>query len=176
MFTSPGYESPWVTDNTPIFRRRVRHFIEQDLAPHQTPWAKQGHSDVIAGTKEGQTGLLLTDIHEVYSGGGGTFAHEAIVIEGLSKAGTSFGAGVQISVANNILEYGNVHLDPVSAAMAKYWLSDCQCRIIDECLLIHGGFGYMEEFPIARMWRDSRVQRIYGGTNEVMKELVGRSL
>jgi acyl-CoA dehydrogenase len=67
-------------------------------------------------------------------------------------------------------------LDAVSAAMAKYWLSDCQCRIVDECVQLHGGYGYMMEYPIARMWADSRVQRIYAGTNEIMKELIGWSL
>ena len=67
-------------------------------------------------------------------------------------------------------------LDPVTAAMAKFWLTDCQCRVIDECVQLHGGNGYMTEYPIARMWADSRAQRIYGGTNEIMKELIGSSL
>jgi acyl-CoA dehydrogenase len=68
------------------------------------------------------------------------------------------------------------NLDDVTAAMAKYWLTDCQCRIVDECLQLHGGYGYMTEYPIARMWADSRVQRIYAGSNEIMKELIGWSL
>jgi acyl-CoA dehydrogenase len=67
-------------------------------------------------------------------------------------------------------------LDDVTAAMAKYWLTDCQCRIVDECLQLHGGYGYMTEYPIARMWADSRVQRIYAGTNEIMKEVIGWAL
>lgn len=67
-------------------------------------------------------------------------------------------------------------LDPVTAAMAKYWLTDCQCRIVDECVQLHGGYGYMMEYPIARMWVDSRVQRIYSGTNEILKEMIGWSL
>jgi acyl-CoA dehydrogenase len=67
-------------------------------------------------------------------------------------------------------------LDAVTAAMAKYWLTECQCRVIDECVQLHGGYGYMNEYPIARMWTDSRVQRIYAGTNEIMKELIGWSL
>jgi acyl-CoA dehydrogenase len=67
-------------------------------------------------------------------------------------------------------------LDDITAAMAKYWLTDCQCRLIDECLQLHGGYGYMTEYPIARMWTDSRVQRIYAGTNEIMKELISWSL
>ena len=67
-------------------------------------------------------------------------------------------------------------LDPPTAAMAKYWLTDMQGKVIDECVQLHGGYGYMAEYPIARMWTDARVQRIYAGTNEIMKELIARSL
>ena len=62
------------------------------------------------------------------------------------------------------------------AAMQKYWLTDVQGKVIDACLQLHGGYGYMAEYDIAQMWADARVQRIYGGTNEIMKELIGRSL
>ncbi|HZD26004.1 MAG TPA: acyl-CoA dehydrogenase family protein [Alphaproteobacteria bacterium] len=67
-------------------------------------------------------------------------------------------------------------LDADTAAMAKWWTSELQCRLIDECLQLHGGYGYMWEFPIARAYADARVQRIYAGTNEIMKEIIGRSL
>jgi alkylation response protein AidB-like acyl-CoA dehydrogenase len=67
-------------------------------------------------------------------------------------------------------------LDGETAAMAKYWCSDLQCRVIDECLQLHGGYGYMWEYPIARAYADARVQRIYGGTNEIMKEVISRGL
>ena len=67
-------------------------------------------------------------------------------------------------------------LDATTAAMAKYWCSDLQCKVVDECLQLHGGYGYMWEYPIARAYADARVQRIYAGTNEIMKELIGRSL
>jgi acyl-CoA dehydrogenase len=67
-------------------------------------------------------------------------------------------------------------LDEPSTAMAKYWLTEMQCRIVDECVQLHGGYGYMTEYPIARMWADSRVQRIYAGSNEIMKELIAWSL
>ncbi len=67
-------------------------------------------------------------------------------------------------------------LDATTASMAKYWVSDLQCKIIDQCLQLHGGYGYMNEYPIARMYRDARVERIYGGTNEIMKLLISRSL
>ena len=67
-------------------------------------------------------------------------------------------------------------LDTATASMAKYWCSDVECRIIDECLQLHGGYGFMWEYPIARAYVDARVQRIYGGTNEIMKEVIARSM
>lgn len=67
-------------------------------------------------------------------------------------------------------------LSTETASMAKYWLTDLQCKIIDECLQLHGGYGFMNEYPIARMYRDARVERIYGGTNEIMKLVIGRGL
>jgi long-chain-acyl-CoA dehydrogenase len=67
-------------------------------------------------------------------------------------------------------------LDSVTASMAKYWLTDLQCKIVDQCLQLHGGYGYMAEYPISRMYQDARVQRIYAGTNEIMKVLIARSL
>ncbi|MDJ0614776.1 MAG: acyl-CoA dehydrogenase family protein [Rhizobiaceae bacterium] len=67
-------------------------------------------------------------------------------------------------------------LDTATASMAKYLLSDLQGKVMDECLQLFGGYGYMNEYPIARMFRDARVQRIYGGTNEIMKVLISRTL
>jgi acyl-CoA dehydrogenase len=67
-------------------------------------------------------------------------------------------------------------LDTVTASMAKWWCSQKQVETADECLQLHGGYGYMEEYPIARMFVDARIQKIYGGTNEIMKLLIARSL
>jgi len=67
---------------------------------------------------------------------------------------------------------GNLSVE--MAAMAKWWTTQMQCEVMDDCLQLHGGYGYMMEYPIARMWTDSRAQKIYGGTNEIMKELIGR--
>ena len=67
-------------------------------------------------------------------------------------------------------------LDASTAAMAKYWLTETEGRILDACVQLHGGYGYMNEYPIARMWADSRVRRIYAGANEIMKELIGCSM
>jgi acyl-CoA dehydrogenase len=67
-------------------------------------------------------------------------------------------------------------LDTATASMAKWWITDMQQKILDECVQLHGGYGYMEEFLVCRMFADSRVQRIYGGTNEIMKEVIARGL
>jgi acyl-CoA dehydrogenase len=67
-------------------------------------------------------------------------------------------------------------LDNATAAMAKYWCSDLQCKVMDECVQLHGGAGFMWEYPITRAYADARVQRIYGGTNEIMKEVITRGM
>ncbi len=67
-------------------------------------------------------------------------------------------------------------LDVPSAAMAKWWVSDACCKVVDECLQFFGGYGYMNDYPIARLYADVRVSRIYGGANEVMKEIIARAL
>jgi acyl-CoA dehydrogenase len=67
-------------------------------------------------------------------------------------------------------------LDTETASMAKYWVTDMQQQVLDDCVQLHGGYGYMNEYMVCRMFADSRVQRIYGGTNEIMKELISRSV
>jgi acyl-CoA dehydrogenase len=379
-----AYESPWVDDEVRLFRRTVRQFIEKELVPQQPRWRERRAPDAAAWTAAGRAGLLLADIPEDYGGGGGTFAHEAVVLEELARAGVHFGSAIQSTVAHYILAYGTedqkrrwlprmargervaaiamtepgagsdlqairtsalregehyvvngsktfitngvradlvclaaktdpglggmrgislvmveteglagyrvgrsldklgMHgqdtcelffdgarvpaanllgpaegrgfaqmmeqlpyerlqigvgavasaeqalvlttryvkerkafgktlfdqqntrfklaecqakarigrvfvdycierrlagaLEETATAIAKYWLTEMQCQVIDECLQLHGGYGYMTEYPVARMWADSRVQRIYAGSNEIMKELIAWSL
>jgi acyl-CoA dehydrogenase len=379
-----NYESPWMNDELRMYRKTVREFLQEEFLPRQAKWREQHRPDAEAWKQAGQTGLLLPDVPEEYGGGGGSFAHQAVVTEELAQAGLHFGCGIQSIVSHYILQYGSeeqkrewlpalahgelvgaiamtepsagsdlqaikttarrdggdyvlngsktfitngshaslvcvaaktdpkaagfrglsmivaetkdlagyrvgsslekvgMHevdtcelffddvrvtsgnllgkaegagfsqmmeqlryerlmigvgavatseravaltikyakerkafgqtliefqnarfklaqckteahigrvfidnciarfiagqLDPVTAAMAKYWLTECQCRIVDECLQLHGGYGYMTEYPIARMWMDSRVQRIYAGSNEILEELIGWSL
>ena len=82
----------------------------------------------------------------------------------------------QIYIDECIDKHLNNNFDAVEGAMAKLWTTDLQCKLVDECVQLHGGYGYMREYPIARSWEDARVQRIYGGTNEIMKEIIGRTL
>ena len=75
-----------------------------------------------------------------------------------------------------LVRHSKRELTPEEGAAAKLWHTDLQWEIVDKCLQLHGGAGYMNEYPIARMWRGARVTRIFGGTNEIMKELIGRKL
>ncbi|WP_051054445.1 acyl-CoA dehydrogenase family protein [Frankia sp. QA3] len=75
-----------------------------------------------------------------------------------------------------VLALNDGELSATDAAKAKWWASDMQIRVIDTCVQLHGGYGYMMEYPIARVWQDARIQTIYGGANEIMKEIIGREL
>ena len=67
-------------------------------------------------------------------------------------------------------------LDVATASMSKWWVSEMVGQVVDECVQLHGGYGYMNDYPIARLYADTRVGRIYGGSNEVMKELIARQM
>lgn len=379
-----SYQPSWTNEDVLMFRRTVRQFVQQEFVHRQAQWREQHRPDREAWTAAGRTGMLLADVPEIYGGGGGTFAHEAVVLEELVRAGVDFASSIQSIVAHYLLAYGSEelkrkwlpsmaageivgaiamtepgagsdlqgikttarregheyvitgsktfitngcladlvcvavktdtkgpamkgislilvetkdlpgyhvgrslekvgmhaqdtcelffdavrvpvtnllggvegkgfsqmmeqlpyerltvgvtavataeravavttkhvkertafgkplidfqntrfklaeckteahigrvfldhcierficgNLEDVTTAMAKYWLTDAECRIVDECVQLHGGYGYMAEYPIARMWTDSRVQRIYAGSNEIMKEVIGWSL
>ena len=81
----------------------------------------------------------------------------------------------QVYVDRCIELHNKKELDATQAAVAKFWLTDMQNRVVDRCLQLQGGYGYMREYPIARAWIDSRIQTIYGGTSEIMKEVISRS-
>jgi alkylation response protein AidB-like acyl-CoA dehydrogenase len=82
----------------------------------------------------------------------------------------------QSYVDSQIVVHNAGELSAEEAAKAKWWVTELENRVIDRCLQLFGGWGYMEEYPIARAFRDARVQTIYGGTTEIMKEIIGRSL
>jgi alkylation response protein AidB-like acyl-CoA dehydrogenase len=75
-----------------------------------------------------------------------------------------------------ILQYNDNALTPEIAAMAKWWCTDLETRVVDQCLQLFGGYGYMLEYPIAKLYLDARAETIYGGTNEIMKEVIGRAM
>ena len=75
-----------------------------------------------------------------------------------------------------ILDFMHSKLDPATSAMLKYWASEQQNAIVDDCVQLHGGYGYILDYPIAKMWVDGRITKIYGGANEIMKDIIGRTL
>jgi alkylation response protein AidB-like acyl-CoA dehydrogenase len=83
---------------------------------------------------------------------------------------------IQTYVDKGIMAVNAGELTADEAAGAKWWATEAQWRIVDRCLQLHGGYGYVNEYEIARLWRDARVQRIYGGTNEIMLDIVGRGM
>src|SRR5437870_12009856 len=105
--SSVPYESPWANDELRMFRATVRQFIQKEFVPHQARWREQQRPDVEAWTKAGGTGMLLPDLPEAYGGGGGTFAHAAVVLEELAHTGVHFGSGIQSIVAHYIVAYGS---------------------------------------------------------------------
>jgi alkylation response protein AidB-like acyl-CoA dehydrogenase len=82
----------------------------------------------------------------------------------------------QVFLDRCIMELVSGRLTADTAAMAKWWCTELQLRVVDRCVQLHGGYGYMMEYPIARIYADSRAQTIYGGTTEIMKEIIGRGM
>jgi len=120
------------------------------------------------------------------------FAHTVEYVRGRTAFGRSIGSfqntrfelaemDTELDIARTyvddcVLRHLDGDLDAVAAAKAKWWCTDLQKRVVDRCLQLHGGYGYMLEYPVAKAFVDTRVQAIYGGTNEIMKEIIGRSL
>jgi alkylation response protein AidB-like acyl-CoA dehydrogenase len=82
----------------------------------------------------------------------------------------------QVLIDRQVMALTAGQLSAVDAAESKWWCTEMQKRVVDSCLQLHGGYGYMEEYPIARAWRDTRAQTIYGGSTEIMKEIIGRAV
>jgi alkylation response protein AidB-like acyl-CoA dehydrogenase len=102
----------------------------------------------------------------------GSFQHSRFVLAELATEVEI----ARVYLDKSIVELNAGRLSVTDAAMAKWWTTELQKRVVDACLQLHGGYGYMTEFPIAKAYLDSRVQTIYGGTTEIMKEIIGRSL
>jgi alkylation response protein AidB-like acyl-CoA dehydrogenase len=102
----------------------------------------------------------------------GTFQHNRFLLAELDT---------EVTIARTFLnhcvnEFNAGRLSVTDAAKAKWWTTELQNKVADRCVQLHGGYGYMLEYPVAKAWLDSRVQTIYGGTTEIMKEIIGRGL
>jgi alkylation response protein AidB-like acyl-CoA dehydrogenase len=102
----------------------------------------------------------------------GTFQHNRFLLAELSTAIDVAQAFVDVCISAHVAGT----LSAIDAAKAKLWTSEVQNRVIDACVQLHGGYGYMEEYDVARAWMDARVTRIWAGSNEIMKEIIGRDL
>ena len=118
--------------------------------------------------------LTLTYVKERQAFGRpiGSFQHNRFLLAELATQT----AVARAYVDECVRQHGAGRLTVQDAAMAKWWTTDLQNKVADACLQLHGGYGYMSEYPVAKAWLDGRVQSIYGGTNEIMKEIVGRGL
>jgi alkylation response protein AidB-like acyl-CoA dehydrogenase len=117
-------------------------------------------------------GLDYARTREAFGRPIGRFQHNRFLLAELST---------EVTIARTFLNHcvGELNagrLSPVDAAMAKWWTTELQNKVADRCVQLHGGYGYMLEYPVARAWLDSRVQTIYGGTTEIMKEIISRGL
>jgi len=101
------YHSPWTRADVEEFRATARRFLEKEFTPHQARWRQQRYPDADAWNAAGRAGILLPDVSQDYGGGGGTFAHHAVVIEELARAGVQFGAIAHNVVAHYLLAYGS---------------------------------------------------------------------
>ncbi|PZO70518.1 MAG: acyl-CoA dehydrogenase [Pelagerythrobacter marensis] len=100
------------------------------------------------------------------------FQNTQFVLADLKAKGTA----ARIFINDCIAKLLKGELDVTTASMAKYWVTELQSEVVDKCLQFHGGWGYINDYPIARMYRDSRISRIYGGSNEIMKMLIARAM
>jgi alkylation response protein AidB-like acyl-CoA dehydrogenase len=152
--TITAYRSAWAGDDVIALKEMATKFFETEALPHRERWAAQKCVDRDFWYKAGELGLLCTSVPEEYGGGG----------------------IARVFVDDCVERHLRGERDATTASMAKAWVSDMQVQVIDRCVQLFGGYGYMLEYPIARMFVDSRAQKIYAGANEVMKELIARSL
>jgi acyl-CoA dehydrogenase len=143
------------------FRDAVRRFVASEIVPHLQRWREQQHVDREVWRKAGEMGQALIEMQNT-----------RFVLAEIKTEATVARIFIDRCVENLIAG----RMDAVQASMAKYWISDLQCKVVDQCVQLFGGYGYMLEYPIAQMYVDARVQRIYGGANEIMKEIIARSL
>lgn len=177
-----------------VFRDAVRKFLAREVTPNLDRWAGSGTmrrtrrncSSAKCGCREAvdrgqRAGLGLARFRRgggIYEGPQGVRADDFRSSEYAFHAGR-LAAKLQVGWAHldwAINRHVEGKLTAAEASAAKLWHTELQWEVVDAALQLHGGAGYMNEYPIARRWRDARVTRIFGGSNEIMKEVVGRAL
>jgi alkylation response protein AidB-like acyl-CoA dehydrogenase len=152
------------------FRASFRSWLEAEVVPHHEQWERDGITPRAIWRRAGELGFLgLTVPEELGGGGTDDYRFATVMTEEVSDTGV-------IGGCNGMTLHNDGQLTAEQAAAAKYYCTELQNKVVDRCVQLHGGYGYMREYPIARAWADSRIQTIYAGTNEIMKEIVGRAL
>jgi alkylation response protein AidB-like acyl-CoA dehydrogenase len=184
------------------FRDTVKQFLTRHVLPHHASWEQAGVVDRWVWKAAADQGLLGLQAEEQYGCSGiavsAVAASEAAYEMTLqySKARTAFGQPIgrfqhskftlaeiatEVQIARVFVDrcvqlHVRGELTAVEAAMAKWWTTELHKKVVDACVQLHGGYGYMLEYPIAKAYIDTRVETIFGGTTEIMKEIIGRSL
>jgi alkylation response protein AidB-like acyl-CoA dehydrogenase len=167
------------TTDHEAFRDSFRRFMDKEIAPFHADWEEQGYVDRAVWHKAGDNGFLCMTMPEEYGGDGADKLFSVASFQNTRFTLAELQTGVQVArvFVDKCTELSLANtLDTATASMAKYWCSDLQCKVMDECVQLFGGYGYMWEYPITRAYADARVQRIFGGTNEIMKEVITRSM
>jgi alkylation response protein AidB-like acyl-CoA dehydrogenase len=202
----PLFDPAWMTEEHRMLPDSVGRCIADKGVPRAAEFRAAGKLGPGVWREAAANGLLCVSTPEAYGGGDGDFSHDAVILleqaragrdaevhqgtQGLWQDGVGLpehplqagrGAESTVLAAHALIDACMVahlkgELDPARAALTKSWVSEQQCKVMDECLQLFGGYSHMMEYPIAELFVDARVQRIYGGTNEIMimKELAAR--
>ena len=190
-------------DELTLFRDMARRAFEQEITPHYETWEEERMVPRTLWNRLGEAGLLCPEMEELPRERLGIAAQAVAASEGALNItaqyvqereafGQKIGqfqntrfklADVKTDIAINrafyeqcAREYAEGTLTPDTAAMLKLASCEMQCRVADQCLQLFGGYGYTSEYPISRFYVDARIQTIYGGSSEIMRELVARSI
>jgi alkylation response protein AidB-like acyl-CoA dehydrogenase len=166
------------------FRESVRAYLSKEVLPHYARWEKDGIVSSDAWRAAGKQGLLGLAVHLLEITTQYVKERQAFGRPPATKQHVRFETAemaTECAVTRTVLDrciedHADGTLDAVHASMATWWATELQKRVADRCLQLHGGYGYMSEYPVARAFTDGRIQTIYGGTTEIMKEIIGRSL
>jgi alkylation response protein AidB-like acyl-CoA dehydrogenase len=163
----------WMSDAHEMLAKMTAKFIETEWQPLFDEWRKPTQMDRGTWAQTGEMALPCPRVAKEYGGAGRDIGHEAVILTNAGHANmASCGHGIHSGIVANLR--GALLME--KATMAKYGLSVMQGAGLDDCVQLHGGYGYMQADAVAETCPDARVPRIYGGTKELMEDLIARAL